>query len=135
MEFVTRKKIQEAKTTVGEPFFVKAWDAAVNFKKWNGKQRATLLSKVMSIKSASDIASEENVKVSSESLPDLFEVMTEIVILSICDENGNMLYDGEIPEDIAEVECIDAETLQILFEEAAKRNGLYEKNLVEEIKN
>jgi hypothetical protein len=134
MSFVTREKIKGAAKMVGEPFYVQAWDGYINIKKWSGKLRAQLLSKVVKV-FGTDVNPDQNIKFSPEELPEMFSLMNEIVMISVCDENGNLLFDANNPEDINEVSEIDAETIQSVFDECAKRNGLLDSNLKEEIKN
>ena len=81
------------------------------------------------------VTPEVTLKMSPDKLPELFTLMAEVVALSVCDENGDCLYDANKPEDIEEIEEIDGDTLQKLFEECANRNGLLERNFKEELKN
>ena len=137
-KFVSRSKIKELKPIAGEPFFVEAWDGDVNIRKWSGKQRAMLLTRVSEVYGQDRIEGmmgAEQVKINTQDYPAMFKLMAEIVAISLCDENGVNLYDYNKPEDVEEVENFDADLLQSLFEECAKRNGLLESQIKEEIKN
>lgn len=137
-QFISRNKIKELKPIAGEPFFVTDWNACVNIRKWSGKQRAMLLTRVSEVYGQDKIdnmVQGEQVKVQSQDYPEMFKLMAEIVAVSICDEKGENLYDSKSPEDVEEVENFDADLLQSLFEECAKRNGLLEPQIKEEIKN
>lgn len=139
MNFVTRLKIKNAKLTVGEPFDVPEWEGCVNFRKWSGKERALMLTKISDVYGANNLSeialenSPESVK--SENYPNMFKLMAEVVAMSICDENGANMYDYQSPEDVDELQGADGDVLQRLFEEATKRNGLVETRIKEEIKN
>jgi len=137
-KFVSRNQIKELKPIAGEPFFVEAWNGNVNIRKWSGKQRAMLLTRVSEVYGQDRIEGmmgAEQVKINTQDYPAMFKLMAEIVAISLCDENGVNLYDFNNPEDVEEVENFDADLLQSLFEECAKRNGLLESQIKEEIKN
>lgn len=140
MSIVNRNQINLKKPLNGEPFFVQAWDGEVCIRKWSGTQRALLLARVSDVYGQNQLesmveAGAENVQVNTQDFPKLFKLMAEIVAASICDENAVCLYDVNKPEDVAEVENFDADLLQTLFEECAKRNGLLESQVKAEIKN
>jgi len=139
-KFITRDQIKELKPIAGEPFFVATWDGHINIRKWSGKQRAMLLTRVGEVYGQDKIENmvaqgTEQVKVNTQDYPAMFKLMAEIVAISVCNESGENLYDTAKPEDIEEVENFDADLLQELFEECAKRNGLLESQIKDEIKN
>lgn len=142
--FISRKNIQDAKKTVGEPLFVPVWDGYINIRRWSGTQRANLISEISEVydlkkDDAADITPEtpETIakKVKMEDLPKMFVFMTKVAMISLCDEDGVLLYDSSNPDDVTEASDIDGDTIQMLFNECAKRNGLLEKDLKQEIKN
>jgi hypothetical protein len=139
-KFITRDQIKELKPIAGESFFVEAWDADVNIRKWSGKQRAMLLTRVSEVYGQDKVETmvaqgAEQIKMNTQDYPAMFKLMAEIVSISLCDESGVNLYDASKPEDVEEVENFDADLLQLLFEECAKRNGLLESQIKNEIKN
>jgi hypothetical protein len=139
MNFISRESLSKLKKTVGEPIFVEKWEGYVNIKGWSGKDRADFITKISQSKTISEIpqdAPEEDKKAMiSENLPSLFELMTDVVIISVCDENGVLLFDNSNQEDREIVSSLDLTTLQNLFSECSSRNGLLETDLKKEIKN
>jgi len=137
---INRSQINSKKPINGEPFFVPAWEGEVCIRKWSGTQRALLLARVSDVYGQNQLegmvaAGAENVQVNTQDFPKLFKLMAEIVAASLCDEDAVCLYDTNNPDDVAEVENFDADLLQMLFEECAKRNGLLENQIKTEIKN
>lgn len=140
MSIISRDQIKNKKPINGEPFYVEAWEGEVCIRKWSGAMRAMLLARVSEVYGANQLDTmvaqgAENVTVNTQDFPKLFKLMAEIVAASLCDENAVNLYDVENPDDIKEVENFDADLLQVLFEECAKRNGLLESQIKQEIKN
>jgi hypothetical protein len=142
--FLSRKEIKECQS-IGEPFEVKQWGGYVNIKKWSGRLRAQLLAKVTKVyghdnfdtddEGLSEAVKVGGVKIKSEQIPGIYDLMNEIVMMSVCDENGTLFWDVNNPDDVSEVDELDAEVLQLLFDESANRNGLTQKTIKQEIKN
>lgn len=144
MGTISRKQISEFKSIAGEPFFVKLWNGTVNIRKWNGIQRAVLLARTTAIYGKEKIeeitekVKEDNLKnvnMETEDFNGMYTLMAEAIAVSLCDDNGDNLFDSNNEDDIKEIIMFDAELIQILFEECMSRNGLLEKSLKEEIKN
>jgi hypothetical protein len=148
VKFLSRKEIKENQS-IGEPFEVKQWGGYVNIKKWSGRLRAQLLAKVTEIYGGKEFNDDENendentteavkvggIKIKSKQIPGIYDLMNEVVMMSVCDENGILFWDVNKPDDIAEVDELDGEVLQLLFDESANRNGLTQKTIKQEIKN
>jgi len=140
MSMITRAQISSFKPIAGEPLFVPQWDGEVCIRKWSGTQRAMLLAKVSDVYGGNSLqgmvdAGAENVQINTQDFPALFKLMAEIVVVSLCDAEAVNMYDIKNTDDVAEVENFDADLLQLLFEECAKRNGLLESQVKTEIKN
>jgi len=132
MSIINRNQINQSKPLNGKPFLVPQWGGEVCIKKWSGTTRALLLTRVSEVYS-SDSPAEGQVNIND--YPKLFRLMAEIVAASICDEECVNLYDIENESDIKELENMDADILQLLFDECAQRNGLLENQIKNEIKN
>jgi len=132
--FATREKIKNTKSIVGEPFKVEAWDAFVNIRKWNGKQRAMLLLRVSEVYGTANDSPEET-QAAKKNYPAMNKLMAEAIAISVCGEDETNLYDVNNPSDVDEIELLDADVLQSLYEECASRNGFLDKKLKDEIKN
>lgn len=135
MSFVTREKIKETKLLTGEPFEVKAWDGFINILKWSGKQRAFLIGEIANIYGSNDPSEIENIKISTENFTNMFKLMAKAIAMSVCDESKVNLFDINSLEDLEEIEAMDYDIVQMIFEECMKRNGLLASQVKTEIKN
>ena len=108
------------------------WDAVLYLRKWTAAERSEYM-KSMSIK-ADDIDDPTKLRLDA-STEVLFDSVCRLVAMTLCDENGERLY-TDSPEDLAEVNQMEAPTLTTLFNAAIKLNGLEGEKAVEaELKN
>ena len=131
--FLTREQIK-ARQSIGEPFEVVQWGGCVGIKKWSGKLRNQMIRRVTDVFGLDTDAIDVKA-MKSEEISKTYDLMSEIVMLSLCDNNGVLVYDVENPEDLKEINDLDADILQLLFDECSARNGLLERSLKNEIKN
>lgn len=143
MGTISRKQISEIKPINGEPLFVPAWNGTVNIRKWSGKQRAMLLVRVTEVYGQDNVdkvvtngaEAVKDVKINTQDFPAMYRLMSEVIAISLCDDDAITLYDSKDEKDLEEIESFDAELLDFLFTECANRNGLLEGKVKEEIKN
>jgi len=135
MAIIKRTQIKQKSVICGSPFLVEEWGGEACIRRWSGSQRANLLARISELQKNKKQTPEENIEADIQDFPMLLKIMSEIVAVSICDENGVCLYDENKDEDLKEVEDFDINLLHKLFEECAKRNGLLENQIKNEIKN
>jgi len=104
--------VKEIETTIGKVFI----------RKWSGKDRAKFLQASISVNG-------ENIDVEYDRI---FDNMSLVVVLSLCNETGERMFtDGEL-ELIGE---LDADAIQEIYQESLKLNSLAPKSVEEAAKN
>jgi len=115
------KNVNDRKTaTINVP----EWGGDVYIRKWSGKDRSMFFQK--SIKGSNE-AAELN-------WDTLFENMTLVVALSLCDENGVALFTTK-QEDIDILASKDGDVIQKIYQESLILNGLAKRSLEDAAKN
>jgi len=94
----------------------------VFIRKWSGKDRAKFLQASISVNG-------ENVDVKYDKI---FDNMSLVVALSLCDESGKRMFSDEELDLIGE---LDADVIQEIYQESLKLNSLAPKSLEESAKN
>ena len=131
--FASKENIK-SKRIFSEALYVPQWEMYVNIKKWSGKQRAALWTKISEIY-GEDLDGQTEIHLSSKDMPMLMDMLKGVVGQSICNELGELLFNINDPSDSDFLDEIEADVLQFLFDESAKLNGLLATALPAEIKN
>ena len=133
MVFMTRDRFSKLKKTVGEPYLIEQLGGYVNIKKWSGTERAMLLTRVDDVyQKGEEVDGYVNMR---KNYIGFNRLMAEAVAMSLCDEDGNTMYDSTNGNDVYELEHMDADILQAIYEVCADRNGFLSQNQKEELKN
>jgi hypothetical protein len=94
----------------------------VNIRKWSGKDRAKFLQASITVDSG-------NVDVKYEKI---FDNMSLVVALSLCDESGKRLFNDDEIDLVGEM---NADIIQSIYQEALVLNSLVQESLKDAAKN
>ncbi len=152
-------KIDFNKRVVGEPVEVESFGGKVNIKKWTARQsieidtlRLKMFAEIQDTNGIEDIqedTEDDNEEIDNNKLPKIdtekinetrekslriIAAQAEIIANSVCDENGNLLFDPNNKEHIDSiVDNISTDELTKLYNECTNRNSV--NSLKEEAKN
>jgi hypothetical protein len=118
------------------PFEIPGINEHINLIAWNGKTRAIVLSEVMRVYDTDDLKEVKDIRsLSPEKLSDFYDVMNRAIVMSMCDDKGNLLYDINNEEHMKEISKIKGDISEIIFNKISEMNGLREVEIKKEIKN
>jgi len=123
-KLLTREEILNVRNFGIKEIDIPELQGSAYIRRWTGKDRAKFLQ-------ASVRVEDDNIGVKYETI---FENMSLVVALSLCDEHGNRLF-TDLPEDLSAIGDLDAEAIQKIYEESMNLNGLGVNSLAEAAKN
>lgn len=120
-KFLTREDIIGKQDLCITSLEVPEWDAMVYIRRWKGKERSRFLRTTVKEEGEADLDS-------------IFENMSLVVSMSLCDENGNLLF-NDSKEDLELLGSKDANAIQRIYEAVLALNTLGKDALKNAAKN